>query len=158
MRNKFIKSSLYVIFLGLIAKILSMIVKIYTTRTYGLELMSVYSLVNPLMMFIIVLVQLSLPLALSKLVSQNKEKKKSYLLSAYTISLSLSIIVMLLLIFFSKSIAINVFKNINTTHSIMALGVYAPLVTLTSIYKGYLIGNEKIEITKNDDENTIRIK
>ena len=29
----------------------------------------------------------------------------------------------------------------------MAIGVYAPLVTLTSLYKGYLIGNNKIEIT-----------
>ena len=29
----------------------------------------------------------------------------------------------------------------------MAIGVYAPLVTLTSIYKGYLIGNNKVEIT-----------
>lgn len=147
MKNKFIKSSIYVIFLGLLAKILSMIVKIYTTRTYGIELMSIYSLINPLMIFIIVLVQLSLPISLSKLVAQKKEKRKSYLISAYIISLSISIIVMILLIFFAKQIAINIFKNINTTHSIMAIGIYAPLVTLTSIYKGYLIGNEKIEVT-----------
>lgn len=147
MKNKFIKSSIYVILLGLMAKIISMLVKIYSTRIYGLELMSIYSLVNPMMIFIIVFVQLSLPLALSKLVAQNKEKKKSYLLSAYMISLSISMIVMLILIFGAEYIALNIYKNINTKHSIMAIGIYAPLVTLTSIYKGYLIGNEKIEIT-----------
>ena len=43
MKNKLIKSGIYVILLGLIAKILSMIVKIYTTRVFGIELMSIYS-------------------------------------------------------------------------------------------------------------------
>ena len=53
MKNKLIKSGIYVILLGLIAKILSMIVKIYTTRVFGIELMSIYSLINPLIIFII---------------------------------------------------------------------------------------------------------
>ena len=52
-----------------------------------------------------------------------------------------------ILIIFAKDLSIILFKNIETKHSIMAIGVYAPLVTLTSIYKGYLIGNNKIEIT-----------
>jgi len=147
MKNKLIKSGIYVILLGLIAKILSMIVKIYTTRVFGIELMSIYSLINPLIIFIITLVQLSLPLALSKLVAREKSKRKNYLLSSYIISLTISFIVMIILIIFSETIAINVYKNINTRKSIMAIGVYAPLVTLTSIYKGYLIGNNKIEIT-----------
>lgn len=147
MKNKFIKSSIYVIFLGLLAKILAMIVKIYTTRIYGIERMSIYSLINPIIMFVIVLVQFSLPLALSKLVAQNSNKKKEYLMSSYMISLSISLIVMGILIIFSENIALYIFKNINTKHSIMAIGIYAPLVTLTSIYKGYLIGNERIEIT-----------
>ena len=147
MKNKFIKSSIYVVLLGLVAKMFSMIVKIYTTRTYGIELMSIYSLINPLMIFVITFVQLSLPLSLSKLVAQNNQNKKTYLLSAYVISLSISIIIMIILIIFSEFIAINIFKNINTKHSIMAIGVYAPFVTLTSLYKGYLIGNEKIVIT-----------
>ena len=76
MKNKFIKSSIYVIFLGLLAKILAMIVKIYTTRIYGIDRMSIYSLINPIIMFVVVLVQFSLPLALSKLVAQNSNKKK----------------------------------------------------------------------------------
>ena len=71
MKNKFIKSTIYVILLGLIAKLLSMIVKIYTTRNYGLEFMSIYSIVNPLMMFIIVMVQFSLPFSISKLVAKH---------------------------------------------------------------------------------------
>lgn len=147
MKNKFIKSSISVISIGLIAKILSMIVKIYTTRTYGIELMSIYSLVNPLMIFIITLVQLSLPISLSKIIAQNKNNKKDYLLSAYSISLTISLIIMFILIFFSEIISIKIFKNSLTKHSIMAIGVYAPLVTLTSLYKGYLIGKGKIEIT-----------
>lgn len=147
MKNKFLKSTIFVILLGLIAKLLSMIVKIYTTRTYGIEFMSIYSIVNPLMMFIIVMVQFSLPYSISKLVAKNKEKRKDVLLSAYVISLSISLLVMTILIIFSKELAILLFKNIETKHSIMAIGVYAPLVTLTSIYKGYLIGNNKVEIT-----------
>lgn len=147
MKNKFIKSTIFVILLGLIAKLLSMIVKIYTTRNYGLEFMSIYSIVNPLMMFIIVMVQFSLPFSISKLVAKHKDKRKDILLSAYVISLTISLLVMILLIFFAKDLSIILFKNIETKHSIMAIGVYAPLVTLTSIYKGYLIGNNKIEIT-----------
>lgn len=147
LKNKFLKSTIFVILLGLIAKLLSMIVKIYTTRTYGIEFMSIYSIVNPLMMFIIVMVQFSLPYSISKLVAKNKEKRKDVLLSAYVISLSISLLVMTILIIFSKELAILLFKNIETKHSIMAIGVYAPLVTLTSIYKGYLIGNNKVEIT-----------
>ena len=147
MKNKFIKSTIFVILLGLIAKLLSMIVKIYTTRNYGLEFMSIYSIVNPLMMFIIVMVQFSLPFSISKLVAKHKDKRKDILLSAYVISLTISLLVMILLIIFAKDLSIILFKNIETKHSIMAIGVYAPLVTLTSIYKGYLIGNNKIEIT-----------
>ena len=147
MKNKFIKSTIFVILLGLIAKLLSMIVKIYTTRNYGLEFMSIYSIVNPLMMFIIVMVQFSLPFSISKLVAKHKNKRKDILLSAYVISLTISLLVMILLIIFAKDLSIILFKNLETKHSIMAIGVYAPLVTLTSIYKGYLIGNNKIEIT-----------
>ena len=98
LKNKFLKSTIFVILLGLIAKLLSMIVKIYTTRTYGIEFMSIYSIVNPLMMFIIVMVQFSLPYSISKLVAKNKEKRKDVLLSAYVISLSISLLVMTILI------------------------------------------------------------
>lgn len=147
MKNKFIKTSINVIFLGLLAKILSMVVKIYTTRTYGIEIMSIYSLVSPLMMFVIILVQMSLPLAISKLVAQKNDLRKNYLLSAYTISITLSLLIMIILIIFSSYISINIFKNEDTKNCIMAIGVYAPFVTLTSLYKGYLIGNNKIIIT-----------
>ena len=54
---------------------------------------------------------------------------------------------MIILILFSEKISMIIFKNPNTKHCIMAIGIYAPLVTLTSVYKGYLIGNNKIEIT-----------
>ena len=147
LKNKFIKSTIYVICLGLIAKILSIIVKIYTTRTFGLDFMSIYSLINPLIMFIITITQLSLPLSISKLVAKNNNERRNILLSSYIISLSISLLIMISLIILSDYIAIYIFKNINTKHSIMAIGVYAPLVTLTSLYKGYLIGSNKIEIT-----------
>ena len=147
MKNKFIKSTIFVIFLGLVSKLLSMIVKIYTTRTYGINMISIYSLVTPLMMFIIVLVQMSLPYSLSKLVAKYNTKRKDLLLSAMITSLSISILIMIILILFSEKISMIIFKNPNTKHCIMAIGIYSPLVTLTSVYKGYLIGNNKIEIT-----------
>lgn len=146
-KNKIIKSTLLLILFGIAAKILSMVVKIITTRMMGIQSMSVFAIVAPLMVLVITLSQQGIPMSVSKLIAANPEKRKKIIITAYAIGLTTSFIILALLTIFSDFIAIKIFHNAATTKTIIATGILAPLIVLSSFYKGYLIGMEKISIT-----------
>ena len=78
MKNKLYSSLMLLIIFGGIAKLLSTVARITTTRIIGVEGMSIYSLVVPIMSFVISLAQMGLPTAITKLVSSDyKNRGKS---------------------------------------------------------------------------------
>ena len=70
-KNKFFKNISYLVLSGFIVKILGLFNKIILIRFLGLSGMSIYSLVMPTMMLFVVAGELSLPQAVSKVVSEN---------------------------------------------------------------------------------------
>ena len=98
MKNKIYKSLILLIILGGIAKILSTIARIITTRIVGVEGMSIYSLVAPIMVFVISLAQFGLPTAITKLISGDYKNRKKYVITSYFIGLLTSIIIMFFII------------------------------------------------------------
>ena len=62
---------------GAITKILGMIIKIVTNRLIGVEGLGVYMLITPTFMLLIAIAQLGFPIAISKLVAEEKKTKTS---------------------------------------------------------------------------------
>ena len=65
-QKKLIKSLLHLISFGFMAKMLSIVAKIITTRAVGVEGMSYFSLVSPIMLMLYTIGQLGLPTAITK--------------------------------------------------------------------------------------------
>ena len=76
MKNKFIKSTIILIIGGLITKLLGFVIKIVYTRMIGEGGISLFMLVTPAYSLFITIAQLGLPIAISKLVAENKNSKK----------------------------------------------------------------------------------
>ena len=149
LKKKIIKSTLSLLFVGFITKILSTIGRIATARTIGQESMGIYMLVMPYAVFFINVIQLSLPTCINKLIAQNPTKTKNIIITSSIISLIVNSLFMILIIAFSPYIANNILKNEKTILSINALALLIPLISLGGLIKGYYSGIGKIEITIN---------
>ena len=147
MRNKLYKSIVLLVILGGVAKLLSTIARIITTRVVGVEGMSIYSLVAPLMIFIISLAQFGLPTAITKLISSNYKERKKYVITGYFIGILTSIILMFLITSFAPLIAEFLLNNKLTENTIYMVALLTPLVMISSFLKAYLIGINKITQT-----------
>ena len=75
-KEKFIKTTIILIIGGAITKVLGMVIKIVMTRLIGLEGLGLYYLIFPTFSLFMCLSQLSLPVAISKLVSEEKHNNK----------------------------------------------------------------------------------
>lgn len=124
-----------------------MIARILMTRSIGLEGMSIYTLANPAMVLVITLAQLGLPTAIATLISKNKNKSKKIFISGLIISLIISISLMVVIIFFAPFLATKILKNTDVTMTIYGLALLVPLVSLSSLLKGYFIGHNLVKMT-----------
>lgn len=147
LKKKIIKSTLSLLLVGLITKILSTIGRIVTARTIGQESMGLYMLVSPAMVFFINVIQLSLPTCINKMIAENKDKTRSIIITSSIIALIVNSIFMILIIAFAPFIATNILKNEKTTLIITSLALLIPLISLGGLLKGYYAGIGKIEIT-----------
>ena len=81
-KNKFILSTLILLIGGFITKILGMIIKIIMTRMIGTKGISLYMLIMPTFNLFIVLAQMGFPIAISKIVSEDKTENKKLIISS----------------------------------------------------------------------------
>ena len=147
LKNKIVKSTLSLLFVGFITKVLSTLGRISTARTIGQESMGIYMLVMPTAVFFINIIQLSLPTCINKLIAQNPNKTKNIIITSSILSLIINSIFMILIISFAPFIATNILKNEKTLYAINALALLIPLISLGGLIKGYYAGIGKIEIT-----------
>mgnify|MGYP004503615911 FL=1 len=118
MKNKFVKSTLILMLGGAITKILGMIIKIVTNRLIGVEGLGVYMLITPTFMLLIAIAQLGFPIAISKLVAEEKNNNKNLVFSSLPISLTINIIIMIILLFSSSYISNNLLHDKRTLYAI----------------------------------------
>ena len=103
-KNKLLKSTIILIIGGFITKILGMIIKIIMTRLLGDEGIGLYMLILPTFTLFIGLAQLGMPVAISKLVSENTKDNKNIIFISTIISFSINLLIILFLILSSKFI------------------------------------------------------
>lgn len=144
MKNKFIKSTIILMFGGLITKILGMIIKIALTRAVSTKGIGLYSLILPTFNLFITLSSLGLPVAISKIVSENKNNNKKVVLSVIPLMLLFNLLLILLLLILAPFLSKYLLKNDMTYYPLIAIGLTLPFICISSILKGYFFGKEEM--------------
>ena len=143
MKNKFIKSTIILIIGGLVTKLLGFVIKIVYTRIIGAEGISLFMLVMPTYSLFITIAQLGLPIAISKLVAEDKNSKK-IIFSIIPLMLILNIILIFLIFLLSPFIS-GVLLNETKTHLLLlSMALVLPFISLSSIIRGYFFGKQKM--------------
>lgn len=157
-KNKFILSTLILLIGGFITKILGMIIKIIMTRMIGTKGISLYMLIMPTFNLFIVLAQMGFPIAISKIVSEDKTENKKLIISSMYLSIFISIILMISIIFLDKTIC-KFLHNTDLYYPILAIGFTLPFISISCIIRGYFFGKEKMwpHVISNFTEQIVRI-
>lgn len=144
-KKKIIFSLFKMIFVGFIAKILSVFVKIFLARKISLESMSLYTLTMPTIVLLINLAQAGFPTAVAKLIAQNRNKATKILGVSFVLSAILNIILGIIYFATVPLLAQHLLHNPATSFTLYVGGFIMPLVSFSGILKGYFIGIEKVE-------------
>lgn len=158
-KSKFVKSTLILIIGGFITKILGMIIKIVMTRLVGTEGIGLYMMISPTFMLLITLAQLGFPIAISKLVAEDRGNNKNIVFSIIPISIIINIIIIIFLLFFSSFLATNLLKDPNLKIPLLCAGLVLPFISISSILRSYFFGKQKMipHVVSNVTEDIIRL-
>ena len=159
MKNTFVKSTFILLIGGFFTKILGMIIKIVTNRLVGTEILGLYMLITPTFMLLITIAQLGFPVAISKLVAEEKNNNKNLVFSIIPISLIINFIIMIILLFTSKYIANNLLHEPRCMYALKCIGFVLPFISISSILRGYFFGKQRMipHIISNITEDVIRL-
>lgn len=143
-KNKFLTATFILMLGGFITKILGFIIRIIYTRIVGEEAISLYSIVMPTYSLLLTIATLSLPIVISKMISEHKYKSLKILSSATVITLLLNILVIILIYFTKDFIAIYLLHDERCSILLLSMALTFPFVSISSILKGYFYGKQKM--------------
>lgn len=157
--NIFIKSTLILILGGAITKLLGMIIKIFTTRIVGTEGIGIYMMIMPTFNLFITLSQLGFPIAISKLVSEDKKNNRKIIFSTIFFSLAFNTILIFLVFLLAPIFSNILLKNSNTYLPIVCIGFTLPFIGISSITRGYFFGKQNMmpHVISNAFEQIVRL-
>ena len=158
-KSKFVKSTIILIIGGFITKILGMLIKIVMTRLIGTEGIGLYMMISPTFMLLITIAQLGFPVAISKLVAEDKGNNKNIVFSILPVSIIINIIIIIFLLFFSGFLSTNLLKDPNLKTPLLCVGLVLPFISISSILRSYFFGKQKMlpHVVSNITEDIIRL-
>ncbi len=158
-KEKFIKSTIILVIGGLITKILGMVIRIIMTRVVGLKGIGLYMLIVPTFNLFITIATMSLPIAISKIIAEDKKNNRKLVFGIIPIAMFFNIILILIIILIAPFIANTLLKNNDLLYPILAIGITLPFITISSIIRGYFFGKERMfpHVLSNIIEQIIRI-
>lgn len=142
--NKFVTSTLILMLGGAITRLLGFFIKIMYTRIVGNEGVSLYAIVMPTYSLLITIASLSLPIAISKMVAEQRFRSTKILFSATFIIFFLNLILVFFMLFASKFIASTLLQNPNCQYLLIAMTLTLPFISISSILKGYFFGKQRM--------------
>lgn len=143
-KGTFFKATLILILGGAITKALGMFIKIIMTRIVGIEGISLYMLIFPTFALFMTISQLGFPVAISKLVAEERYSSKKLIFSIIPFSLLFNIFLMFLIIIIAPTLANDLLKEPKALYPILAIGLVLPFDSLSSILRGYFFGKQKM--------------
>ncbi len=157
--NKFLSATFILLIGGFITKILGFLIRIIYTRMVGTSAINLYSLVMPTYSLMLTIATLSLPIVISKLVSEAKYKSLRILSNATFITIFINILMIIITFLTKDFIALNLLHDKRCSVLLLAMVFTFPFVSLSSILKGYFYGKQKMipHTISNILEQIIRI-
>ena len=159
MKEKFIKSTIILLIGGILTKVLGMIIKIIMARNIGSTGLGIYMTILPTFMLLISLSQFGLPVALSKLISENKRSNKKLIFSILPILIIINLVLIILIVILSPIISNKLLHNKDTYISILSMALVIPFTTISAICRSYFFGNQKMlpHVISNIVEDLVRL-
>ena len=143
-KESFIKSTIILIIGGFITKILGMIIKIVNTRLLGINGIALYMLIFPTFSLFMSLSQFSLPISISKLVSEDKYNNKNLVFSSIPIILIFDLILIIIILLSGKFIAVNLLKDSRCYLPIICISLVLPFEAISNMLRGYMFGKQRM--------------
>lgn len=158
-KNKFLTATFILMIGGLITKVLGFAIRIIYTRMVGSQAISLYSLVTPTYSLLLTIATLSLPIVISKMISEQKTRSIKILSSATIIVMILNILTILFIYLTKDFIANTLLHDKRASVLLMAMALTFPFVSISSILKGYFYGKQKMfpHTISNVIEQIVRI-
>ena len=150
-KDKFMTSILILLIGGGLTKILGFIIKILFTRTIGPVGLSYYTIVMPTYSLLITFATFSLPISISKLVSEGKTKSKKIIFSSAFFLILFHLILVTTTIILAPFIAKYLLHQEILTPLIIAMATTLPFISISSLLKGYFLG--KLKVSPNTVSN-----
>ena len=141
--NIFLKSTLVLLFGGIVGKLVGFVLRIIVTRKLGPEGMGLYSLLAPTSALLSVIATLSYPTALSKIISEKSSRTKTLFASIIPLSLIINIFIIIVTILLAPTLSI-LLKNETLYFPIICLSLVTPFISISSIIKGYFWGKQNM--------------
>lgn len=158
-KEKFIISTFILIIGGGLTKILGMIIKIVMSRLMGTEGIGLYMLILPTFTLFIGLAQVGLPVAISKLVAEDKLNNKNLIFSLIPISMTINILIIIFLLFGSHFIANNLLQEERSYYALISIGLVLPFISISGILRSYFFGKQQMlpHVISNVTEDIVRL-
>ena len=158
-KNNFIKSTIILVIGGFITKILGMIIKIVLSRKISTETLGIYMMIMPTFMLLITLAQIGFPIAISKIIAEEKYNNKKLVFSSIPIILILNIILLIIIIIAAQPFATTILNNKNLKIPLICIGLVLPFISISSIIRSYFFGKQKMipHVISNITEDIIRL-
>ena len=141
--NIFLKSTLVLLFGGIVGKLVGFVLRIIVTRKLGPEGMGLYSLLAPTSALLSVIATLSYPTALSKIISEKSSRTKTLFTSIIPLSLIINIFIILATVLLAPTLS-TLLKNETLYFPIICLSLVTPFISISSIIKGYFWGKQNM--------------
>lgn len=159
MKEKFVKSTLILLVGGCITKVLGMLIKMVMGRMVGTEGLGLYMMILPTFSLFIAVSQFGMPIALSKLVAEEKKNNKRLFFSIIPISLFINILLIIFIIITAPVLSEKLLRNGELYYGLLAIALVIPFTSISSICRSYFFGKGKMfpHVVSNIVEDVIRL-
>ena len=158
-KEKFIKSTIILMVGGFLTKFLGMIIKIVMSRLMGSEGIGLYMLILPTFSLFIGLAQFGFPIAISKLVAEDKKNNKNLIFSIIPVSLVINLAIIIFIIAISPYLAKNLLNEPRSYLPLLSIAIVLPLTSLSGILRSYFFGRQRMlpHVVSNVTEDIARL-
>ena len=144
---------------GLITKVLGMLIKIIMTRIIGIDGIGLYTIIFPTFALFMTISQLGFPIAISKLVAEEKHNNKNIVFSIIPFSLIFNILLMIIIFIIAPVLARDLLRDERAYYPILAIGLVLPFDSMSAIFRGYFFGRGRMvpHVVSNVVEQVVRL-
>ncbi|MEW9053748.1 MAG: stage V sporulation protein B [Neobacillus sp.] len=147
--SKFLKGTLILLIAGFITRILGFINRIVIARSIGEEGVGLYMMAYPTFILVVTLVQMGLPVAISKNIAEaqakgNHSEVKKILVVSLAITITLSLIFTPALILLAPWLSTTLFTDPRTYYPLIAIAPVVPIIAVSSVLRGYFQGRQNM--------------